>query len=359
MKDDGGEGKDWMYDSDGHADKPIKDMLRPDIIHDDPIHPDLPLGTLFSPDTLLGRMFHPETKVRHLLNPDKSPGPLLRSIQLPELSLKDDTEDILKLLHSFKTLQTGVPSVSDPILGITESPLGDATILPVLALKDLKYLIPTVANWVGMNPTNAGFQYVQEAYQSGRWFGGKPKFQLPKAYRRAGYKSLSAKAAERGPSPRKGAKEKAKDSYLASKPIENDLDSGWKHNPPSFRLTRGPDFDEFTWSTPMTDEFIQAVNQNVEEIRNGGRENVHRKLAKGLRDVGADACFRIPEYEDTTDTGSSVSGESSSSGEEERALHSGPSSASPPVVPTKRKEAPTSARDLISSKKAKSWLESL
>ena len=352
-KDRGGEGEDWMYDHSSRADIPIEGVLRSGTSLKDPIHPDSPISTLFGTDTPLSRMFHPETKVHHVLNQ-----PLLRSIQRQEMDSKTVTEDLLKLFDSFKTLKTGAISVSDPILGVTESPLGDATMLPVLALKDLKYLNVPVANWLGMSPTNAGFQYVQEAYESGKWFGRTPRFQLPKVYRKAGYKSLSAKDVGNGPCPRR-AKEKAKDGNITSEPLENDSDPDRKHNTPSFQLTRGPDFEEFKWTAPMNDELIKRVDHTVEEIRNDGRANVENRLGKALRYFGVDAFRDVPIDEDTTDSDSSVSSGSSLSKEEERDLCSASSSASPSMVPVKRKEASSSTIDLINAKKAKLWLESL
>lgn len=69
-----------------------------------------------------------------------------------------------KTLDTILATKTGSLSVSDLDLGISKSPLGDATLLPVLRLEELKYFNAPVSIWAGYNPTNAGFQYLQEAY---------------------------------------------------------------------------------------------------------------------------------------------------------------------------------------------------
>lgn len=336
---------------------PVEGVFRPGRSLNDQVDPDTLISSIVSTDTYLGRMFHPETKARHLLNPDKSPGPLLRSLQRQETESKAATGDLLKLCESMKTLKTGAFSVSDPILGVTESPLGDATMLPVLAIKDLKYLNPLVANWVGMNPTNVGFQYVQEAYASGKWFGNKPRFQLPKAYRKAGYKSLFTKNAENASCSKRRAQERAKDGKITPEPLADNVDPNRIYDQPSFQLTTGLHSDEFRWTVPINDEFVEKVNQGLAEIRNGGRANVEKRFAKALRDVGVDVS--MSEDEDMTDSDSFVSSDSSSSEEEGRDLHAVPSPGTLPTVPAKRRKDSSCGIDLISAKKAKSWLQSL
>jgi hypothetical protein len=358
MRDDDRDDGYEMDDHDALANLPIEGVFRRGISLNDPIDDlDNPISTIFSTDTHLGRMFHPETKFRHLLKPDKSPGPLLRSFQRQKKESKAATRDLLKLHESMKTLKTGAFSVSDPILGLTESPMGDATMLPVLAIKDLKYLNPLVSNWVGMNPTNAGFQYIQEAYASGKWVGRKPRFQLPKAYRRAGYKSLSAKDADNASSSKRRAQERAKDGKVTPEPLGDDVEPDRIYNQPSFQLTPGLHSDKFTWTVPFNDELIQKVNQGLEEIRNGGRANIEKKLAKSFRDMGVD--LSMGEDEDMTDSDSSISSDSSSSEEEGGDLHAQPSSGTLLSVPAKRRKESSCSIDLISAKKAKSWLQSL
>ncbi|KIW72509.1 hypothetical protein PV04_00694 [Phialophora macrospora] len=349
---------DEMDDDDALANLPIEGVLRPGISHNDRIEDlDAPISAYFSTATPLGRMYHPETKFRHLLKQDRSPGPLLRSFRRQEAESRAATRDMLKLHESMKTLKTGAFSVSDPILGVTESPMGDATMLPVLAIKDLKYLNPLVANWVGMTPTNVGFQYIQEAYANGKWMGRKPRFQLPKAYRRAGYKSLFAKGADNASSSKRPAQERAKDGKTTLEPLGDDVDPEQIYDRPTFQLARGLHSNEFKWTVPIDDELIQKVNQGLEEIRNGGRANFEKKLAKSLRDVGVE--LSMSEDEDMTDSDSFVSSDSSSSEEEGGEVHAEPSSGTLPTVPAKRRKESSGCIDPISAKKAKSWLQSL
>lgn len=77
-----------------------------------------------------------------------------------------EMEDTFKYLNSIKT---GCWSVSDPELGISESPLGDATMLPVIPSEHIEYLDCQEKNWIGYSPTHYGFQIMQEAYQRGEW----------------------------------------------------------------------------------------------------------------------------------------------------------------------------------------------
>ena len=99
-------------------------------------------------------------------------------------------EELYDHLVSTRAIKTGARSVSDPYLGRTESPLGDATLLPVLALKDLDHIGAPVGSWVGYTPTHCGFQYLQETYKEGKWLGRKPQFKLPKAYRTVGLQAV-------------------------------------------------------------------------------------------------------------------------------------------------------------------------
>jgi hypothetical protein len=80
-------------------------------------------------------------------------------------------ETRLKQIEGIKNLKTGSFSVSDPEQGITESPLGDATLLLVVPLEALKRLDGPACNWIGYTPTHKGFQMLQEAYQRGEWMG--------------------------------------------------------------------------------------------------------------------------------------------------------------------------------------------
>jgi hypothetical protein len=273
--------------------------------------------------------------------------------------------ELLKCLEAMRTLKTGTPSVSDPVLGVTESPLGDATMLPVLALKDLEYLNMPVANWVGMNPTNAGFQLLQEAYQEGKWFGGKPQFKIPKAYRKAGYKGLSAEDAAKGPSIRGKGKRQSKDKEhvngvrIASNSPEDDSNPGHQFDRPTFQLTRGPDFDEFTWTMPINEELIKQVKEEEEGCHNGWEGKIERELAKEFRDFGLDVGLDISSDEESTDSDSTLSDQSSSSDGKGHGVHREPRSCYSSAIPVKRTKASSSLETAITAKKAKLWLESL
>lgn len=105
-------------------------------------------------------------------------------------------KDVFEQIKAIKSLKTGAMSVSNSVEGITESPMGDATLLPVVSLKALKQMDAPARNWIGYNPTHQGFQFLQEAYQRGEWVGNVPQFKLPKAFRKAGIERLSAEYAD-------------------------------------------------------------------------------------------------------------------------------------------------------------------
>ena len=261
-------------------------------------------------------------------------------------------------------------SVSDPVLGVTESPLGDATLLPVLALKDLKYLDGQVANWVGMNPTNTGFQLLQEAYQEGKWIGNRPQFALPKGFRKAGYTNLAT--ADKEPNTRKG---RGATRNAKSKTKQPQFD------PETFRLTRGPNGDKFQLSLPdelkselaskmgdklaykltdnLTDEKMQQLNKQLKELCVGGElKSIQKAGAKGFQQFGLS--FDFSSDEEISDSDFETSSCSSSSGrEEDTGVEPSPSSVSPSVESKKRAATAGPIRAEFSAKKAKLWLESL
>ncbi|RYP18973.1 hypothetical protein DL765_003651 [Monosporascus sp. GIB2] len=111
-----------------------------------------------------------------------------------DFDFEDWKRKAFKEVKAITALKTGAFSVSDPKQGTTESPLGDATLLPVVSLKALSQMDAPARNWIGYNPTHAGFQFLQEAYQRGEWVGNLPQFKLPKAFRKAGITKLSAEA---------------------------------------------------------------------------------------------------------------------------------------------------------------------
>jgi len=141
----------------------------------------------------------------------------------------------LEELEVLKNLKTGAVSVSDPEQGITESPLGDATLLPVISLKALKKIDAPARNWIGYNPTHQGFQFLQEAYQRGEWVGNVPQFQLPKAFRKARAKSSN------------GDNAKTQTSTAQTT-----------------RFIRTEESDTWEFSAELNDSFIEQVKQATE-----------------------------------------------------------------------------------------------
>ncbi|KAL2130544.1 hypothetical protein VTI74DRAFT_6242 [Chaetomium olivicolor] len=74
-------------------------------------------------------------------------------------------------MEMIKYLSTGAFSVSNLEQDRTEFPLGEATLLPVLSLKDLRCMEAPKRKWVGYSPAYEWFQMLHEAYQRGEWVG--------------------------------------------------------------------------------------------------------------------------------------------------------------------------------------------
>jgi hypothetical protein len=349
---DGRENENTNRGCEGCKDFNFLDRSSPKSSNRKTIDPDEPYGNLAKNDTRLGSMFHPAMPSGYLLMPDFSPGRLSLLLRAQHEDERLARAELLELIKSLKDIKTGGRSVSDPVLGITESPLGDATLLPVLALKDLKYLDPPVTSWVGVTPTHSGFQYLQEAYKEGKWFGRTPKFQLPKAYRDAGIKSVPM-AVPRSKASRITSETETSSDGRRYSTSDGDLDyimQNQKGDGMSFLLSRGADMgsERFTFTQTITEDFKTALTQKIEEIKNGGYEKAQRELAKVLRHFGLDACYDIPDYGDVTD----------SDREKARSVVAD-SHAFPLKMPAKRKEASSYVETGISAKKAKQWLESL
>ncbi|KAF2813129.1 uncharacterized protein BDZ99DRAFT_250070 [Mytilinidion resinicola] len=354
-------------------DRPFfEDLIRPEM-RGVSVHPDMTIGSLLRPNIpWIDRQVHPDTPLSLLINPDKTPGPLTvltkRQRDDDEASRKDDW--ILKAFDSLKNIKTGAMSVSDPVLGISESPLGDATLLPVLALNDLKYLDAPVSNWVGMNPTNAGFQRLQEAYQRGEWVG-EPQFKLPKAFRRSGIKILDPKAAETSKQKfeqaSKGRPSKKESKETATKEKKSGFDQNDSGQQCEF--TRGPEGDKWTFSRPLDENFIREVNDLLEEMKIGGRAEVERRAANAFRHYGIPTGVDLTDEGDSSDSDSNCSISSPPSKNAARIKDPYPGSASPSKEtlnpnsasssrePPKRK--PVAGLGGITAKKAKLWLDSL
>lgn len=183
----------------------------------------------------------------------------------------------LEELKAIQDLKTGARTVSDTQQGVTESPMGDATLLPVLSLKAVKQMHAPARNWIGYNPTHEGFQYLQEAYQRGEWKGQLPQFKLPKLYRMA---------EAQGPDPPEGVK--ANGRRMA-------------------KLTETEDSDIWEFSVPMDDKFEKQMKEMQELMKFPlGRALLEREAQRAMRHIGIHSA---PWEGDNASTDSESSGE--------------------------------------------------
>jgi hypothetical protein len=67
-------------------------------------------------------------------------------------------DEVMRNVEYLKSVKTGSVSVSSHTMGISESPLGDATMLPVLKLNEIEYIDRPVRNFVVYNAKNYGLQ---------------------------------------------------------------------------------------------------------------------------------------------------------------------------------------------------------
>jgi hypothetical protein len=78
-------------------------------------------------------------------------------------------EEVRRILGYLNTTTTGARSVINPPRGTEDSPIGNATMIPVLELLDLQKVSHPVKTYIGYDRTNMGFQLIQEAYRRGEW----------------------------------------------------------------------------------------------------------------------------------------------------------------------------------------------
>ena len=78
-------------------------------------------------------------------------------------------EEVRRILGYLNTTTTGARSVINPPRGTEDSPIGNATMIPVLELLDLQKVSHPVKTYIGYDRTNIGFQLIQEAYRRGEW----------------------------------------------------------------------------------------------------------------------------------------------------------------------------------------------
>jgi hypothetical protein len=86
--------------------------------------------------------------------------------------------EVVRILQQLNTTTTGARSVINPAPGTEDSPLGNATMIPVLGLLDLRDVSVPVQTSIGYDRTNMGFQLIQEAYRRGEWTDF-PSFRKP------------------------------------------------------------------------------------------------------------------------------------------------------------------------------------
>ena len=79
------------------------------------------------------------------------------------------------ILEHLNAAKTGSRSVTNPEPGAMESPLGNATMLPTVKLRELEHVSQPVMRFLGYDGTNFGYQFVQEAYRRGDWDGNFPR----------------------------------------------------------------------------------------------------------------------------------------------------------------------------------------
>lgn len=149
-------------------------------------------------------MEHPGTLKSSIFGPGHSVGPLWHLVSRRGKEEASARGNVFSHILSNRSVKTGARSVCDRYLGRTESPLGDATLLPVLSLKDLDQMGSQVSGWVGYTPIHCGFQYLQEKFDQGLWAGENPLFKQPKAFRRAEHQSAPIRSRRKRPTSNPG-----------------------------------------------------------------------------------------------------------------------------------------------------------
>ncbi|KAK4247907.1 hypothetical protein C7999DRAFT_40892 [Corynascus novoguineensis] len=250
-------------------------------------------------------------------------------------------EQLRRQLESIKNLKTGGYSVSDPEQGITESPLGDATLLPVVSLKALIRLDAPARTWIGYNPTHQGFQMLQEAYQRGEWVGNVPEFELPKAFRNAGITTLRT--------PQGGAA----DTKGANTPASSRTPHGNKKNAKAretkVEFESGPDGQKFTFSRVIDDDMIREMKELQEIMKFPlGRALVNDQAIRQFRQLGihTDGNYEAISSSEDSEDGSSDEDDDKMDIDE-------------PEPKRQRPGLTSRSRPGITKAKAKQWLESL
>ena len=300
-----------------------------------------------------------EQKNRHGLRSDAS-----KEKEAERNSAIRDANDMIDHLIS---IETGGISVSHPKELTLESPLGDSTILPIVSLKQLQYVDNWTAQFIGYNPTNTGFQFLQEAYANGEWNGPRPRFKWTKSrYDRKGMKAVrqthNARATRFSDNANIGSStEKPGGISTISTPDQqarnnrNNNDESCKRGNDSHddietqrkkpklansngkkenantsgntlkdnMLPRGGSSMSITphkngrqttleFSRDIDEDLVEGIEKNLEEIRNGGRANVEARFSQSLQRA-MDQCRRVQRREETSTDDDTDSDESAMS----------------------------------------------
>ncbi|KAJ3460283.1 hypothetical protein MRS44_011150 [Fusarium solani] len=206
-------------------------------------------------------------------------------------SLDAREAQLFKEMERLRNLQTGSKSVGDPVLGKTESPMGDATLLPVVSLEAVRQMDAPARSWFGYTPTHEGFQLLQEAYQRGEWIGNCPQFKLPKAFRKANKSKLSG-----------GSDAKMKEGHHSSsmqlphgqnqpnkdgRPQKSTGDTPNGSRRDTVRFVRSKDSDTWEFSSVLDDDFIKRTKEVMEVMKTPlGRALVEKEAQRTFRHFG-------------------------------------------------------------------------
>ena len=296
------------------------------------------------------------------------PDPSTRPRRGSDLRREHETwkEELRRQMESIKNLKTGGFSVSDPEQGITESPLGDATLLPVVSLKALHCLDAPARNWIGYNPTHQGFQMLQEAYQRGEWVGHIPQFKLPRAFRKAGTTNLRTQAVAAGTN--------AADTPASSgKPRRANENA--KGRETKVEVLSEPNSQQFTFSKEtIGDDMIKEMKEMQELMKFPlGRALVEKEMVRQFRQLGihADGSYEaVSSSEDSEDSSSDDDDDKMDVDEPEPKCQKvrtprpvagiGNQRVVADLLTLNRQQRPTSSSGPgITKSKAKKWLESL
>ncbi|CZR53715.1 uncharacterized protein PAC_03595 [Phialocephala subalpina] len=200
-------------------------------------------------------------------------------------------DKVFEEVKAIKNLKTGAISISDPEQGVTESPLGDATLLPVVSLKALRKMDAPARSWIGYNPTHEGFQFLQEAYQRGEWVGNIPQFKLPKAFRKAGITKLSAEAATNvkdiDPSSSTQPTSSRNQPKNCAEAQTNTGDQSGRLRGQTTRFIRSEDGDKWEFSAELNEDFLKQVNEAGELMKTPlGRALLEKEMLRSFKHYG-------------------------------------------------------------------------